>query len=242
MIAAMSAPLINPAWRTRSVWVCVVAALGFAALAALVAHGHSTGFDDWTFRELYRHTGATFAQTTLALSQPAVSISICALSALAAALARRWDIAVLASVGPGTTVLLTKYVFKPLLGRVFTSDDVFRALVLRMPEGDTYRFTGTFPSGHQSAVASTACVLAILCLRGSLTRGVRAVALSLIAAWTLFSAIGLIRNFWHYPTDTVGATLLAVVVVVGLALVVDRYLPSVQRWLRGRTANKAAIS
>lgn len=242
MIAAMSAPLISPAWRTRAAWVCVVAVIGFAVLAALVAGSHSTGFDDWTFRELYRHTGDSFAQATLGLSQPAVSISICALIVVAAALARRWEIAVLASVGPGATVLLAKYVFKPLLGRVFSSDDLFRALLGRVPNADTYTVTGTFPSGHESAVASTACVLVILCFRAPVTRRVRAALLALIAAWTLIAAIGLVRNFWHYATDTIGAICLAVAVVVALALVVDRYLPSMEQWVARRTDGRDQLT
>jgi len=242
MIAAMSAPLVTPAWRTRAVFVCVIALIAFALLAALVAGSHSTGFDDWMFRELYRHTGDSFAEATLGFSQPALPIAICALIVIAAAFARRWNIAVLASVGPGLTVLLTKYVLKPLLGRVFSSDDLFKALVGRVPNVDTYTVTGTFPSGHESAVASTACVLAILCLRAPATRRVRIVLLALIATWTLIAAIGLVRNFWHYATDTVGAMLLAIAVVVGTALLIDQYLPTVQRWLARRTAGSDQLT
>lgn len=242
MIATMSAPLISPAWRTRAAAVCIVAAFGFAVLAGLVAGSHSTGFDDWMFRELYRHIGDAFAQATLGFSQPALSLSICALTVIAAALARRWDVAVLASVGPGATVVLAKYVLKPALGRVFSSDDLFKALVGRVPNVETYTVTGTFPSGHESAVASTACVLAILCLRAPVARRVRAVLIALIAAWTLIAAIGLVRNFWHYTTDTIGAILLAVAVVVGLALLVDRYLPAVQRRVVRRTTARDQLT
>jgi undecaprenyl-diphosphatase len=238
----MSAPLIGPAWRTRAAFACAVAALAFGVLAAFVAGRHSTGFDDWTFRELYGHTGATFAQATLGMSQPAISISICALIAIGAAIARRWDIAILASVGPGATVVLAKYVLKPLLGRVFSSDDLFRALIGRVPDVDTYTVTGTFPSGHESAVAATACVVAILCFQAPVTRRVRTVLLALIAVWTLIAAIGLVRNFWHYATDTIGAILLAVTVVLGVALVLDRYLPTVQRALGRRAAARDQLT
>jgi uncharacterized membrane protein len=48
------------------------------------------------------------------------------------------------------------------------------------------------------------------------------VVLGLIGLWALVAAIGLVRNFWHYATDTIGAMFLAVVVVVGLALLIDR--------------------
>ena len=65
MIAAMSAPLVTPAWRTRAVFVCVIAVIAFALLAALVAGSHSTGFDDWMFRTLFVHTGNAFAIRSL---------------------------------------------------------------------------------------------------------------------------------------------------------------------------------
>jgi hypothetical protein len=242
MIAAMSAPLISPAWRTRAVWVCVVAAIAFGALAALVAGTHSNGFDDWMFRELYRHTGGTFAQATLDLSRPAVSISVCVLTAIAAAVARRWNIFVLAGLGPGGTVLLAKYVFKPLLGRVFSTDDVYRALLIHPPDALAYSYHGTFPSGHESAVASAACMLAIACFHVPISRRVRIVVLALLAAWTLVAAIGLVRNFWHYATDTIGAIFFAVVVVVAVAFAVDRYLPSGQQWLARRSANRDQLT
>lgn len=238
----MSAPLIGPAWRTRAACACAVAAIGFAVLAAFVAGGHSTGFDDWVFRELYRHTGITFAQVTLGMSQPALSISFCALIAIGAAIARRWDIAALATIGPGATVVLAKYVFKPLLGRVFSTDDLFRALLGRVPNVDPSTVTGTFPSGHESAVASTACVLAILCFHAPVTRRVRVVLLAVIAVWTAVAAVGLVDNFWHYATDTIGAILLAGTVVLGLALVLDRYLPAVQRGLVRRTAARDQLT
>lgn len=219
----MTAPLISPAWRARAVWVCALALIGFALLAALVAGDHSTAFDNWMFRELFEHTGNAFATLTLALSSVAVPISICAVIVVLAARARRWDVAVLACAGPGGTVLLAKYVFKPLLNRQFATGDVYHALAGLVPPGESHAVTGAFPSGHESAVAATACVLVLVCCRASLTRRVRAVLLVAIVAWALIAAVGLVRNFWHYATDTVGAICLAIVVVIGLALVIDRY-------------------
>jgi undecaprenyl-diphosphatase len=218
----MNAQLISPAWRTRALWVCAVALIAFAVLAALVAGDHSTAFDDWMFRGLFVHTGNAFATLTLAASSATTSITVCAVIVIAAAVARRWDVAVLAAAGVGGTVLLAKYVFKPLLGRVLGSDDVYHALHGLVPAGASYTVTGTFPSGHESAVASTACVLVIVCCQAAISRRLRAVLLGLIGLWALVAAIGLVRNFWHYATDTIGAMFLAVVVVVGLALLIDR--------------------
>jgi undecaprenyl-diphosphatase len=232
----MSAPLISPAWRTRAVCACVVALIGFVVLAAVVAGGHSTSFDDWTFRQLFEHTGNAFATLTLAASSATLSIAICGLVVVAAARARRWDVAVLAASGPGATVLLTRYVFKPLVGRVLATDDVYHALRGLVPSGDSYTVTGAFPSGHESAVASTACVLVILCCHARMSRRLRALLILLIAAWALVAAIGLVRNFWHYATDTLGAIFLAVAVVVGVALSLDRYFARAQQWVARRIA------
>lgn len=238
----MRAPLIDPTWRTRTVWVCAVALIGFAVLAAVVAGEHATAFDNWMFRELFLHTGNAFATLTLAVSGAAVSITICAVIVVVAARARRWDVALLAAAGPGGTVLLAKYVFKPLIARVLSTDDVYHALHGLVPPGDSYTVVGAFPSGHESAVASTACVLVILCCRAGLSRPLRAIVLAVIAAWALVAAVGLVRNFWHYATDTIGAMCLAVVVVFGLALLLDRYLATVQRRVAARLAARRELT
>jgi membrane-associated phospholipid phosphatase len=238
----MTPPLIHPASRTRGILVCAAALTGFALLAALVAGGHSTAFDDWLFRELFLHTGNAFATLTLAISNAAVSIAICALLVVVAARARRWDVVVLASAGPGGTVLLTKFVFKPLVGRMLGTDDVYHALRGLVPPGESYTVTGAFPSGHESAVAATACVLAVLCFQPTMTRRVRALLLGLLGLWTVVAAIGLVRNFWHYATDTIGAILLASAVVIGLALVLDRHFASVQRRIGARLAARRQLT
>ena len=237
----MSAPLISPAWHTRVIWVCALALTGFAVLAAVVANGHSTGFDTWTFAELYHHTGSGFAEVTLGLSEPMLSVSICTLVAASAALVRRWDVVVLTTVGPALTVVLTKYVFKPLLGRELGTD-IFKPLVGPGVTLTDFRVTGTFPSGHESAVAATACVLVVLCFQAALSRRVRAVLLALIGTWTVIAAIGLVRNFWHYATDTIGAVCLATTVVMGLALVLDRNYPAVQQRLATRLAARRQLT
>jgi undecaprenyl-diphosphatase len=238
----MNAPLINPAWRTPAAWVCVIAAVGFAVLAVALAGDHSTAFDDWLFRRLFAHTGNAFATLTLAASNVAVSVGICAVTVVVAALVRRWNVVLLAAAGPGGTVLLTRYLFKPLVSRVLSSDDVYHALRGLVPPGESYSVTGAFPSGHESAVASTACVLVIVCCRLSISRRLRAVLVALVAVWAGVAAIGLVRNFWHYATDTIGAICLATVVVVGLALVLDRYFTPVQRRIDARLAARAQLA
>jgi hypothetical protein len=51
----------------------------------------------------------------------------------------------------------------------------------------------------------------------------RVALIVVFAAWMVASAIGLVRNFWHYPTDTIGAICLSVTVVGCVALAIDRY-------------------
>ena len=162
------------------------------------------------------------APVLLGLSEPAISISICVMIAVVAALLRRFDLAALAFLGPTLTVVLTKFVLKPLLGRHYGSNEVAEPVLGHQLFDDKFELTGVFPSGHESAVAATACLLVIVAFQLPLTRRIRAAATGLIAVWTVLAAVGLVRNFWHYATDTIGAMLLATTVVLGMALGIDR--------------------
>lgn len=224
--------MISPAWRTRAALICAVALAGFAALAALVAGGRSTSFDTWMFGELYADIGNGTAAVLLSISTPALSIGICALVALFAALLRRFDLTALAVVGPTLTVVLTKFVLKPLLGRQYGSNEVAEPVLGHQLFDERFELSGVFPSGHESAVAATACLLVVVAFQLPLTRRWRAALLTLIAAWTLLAAVGLVRNFWHYATDTIGAMLLATTVVLGVALTIDRFGSTLLRRLR----------
>jgi undecaprenyl-diphosphatase len=205
--------LISPAWRAPLMCVCAVGAAAFAALAATLGVGGSTSFDAWMFREMYARVGSGGAATLLDISTPAISIALLALVAVVAALLRRWEVVALAAVGPGITVLLTREVFKPMLGREFVVDG-FSAL-------DGFSTTGSFPSGHESAVASASLVLAIVVGRLPLGRRARAAVFTVLVAWIVVAALGLVRNFYHYATDTIGAICLAAAVVPATALAID---------------------
>lgn len=204
-------PLISVAWRTPLIWTCALAAAVFAALAATLGTGGSTSFDEWMFDELGAHVGAGAALTLLGFSTPALSVTLLALVVLFAVLLRRWDVAALAALGPGITVLLTREVLKPLLGR---------ELIVEL-NGVEYSAIGSFPSGHESAVASASLVLAIIAGRLPLSRRARTVFLSVLAVWILVAGAGLVRNYYHYATDAVGAIVLAAAVVPATALAID---------------------
>ncbi|HKC29610.1 MAG TPA: phosphatase PAP2 family protein, partial [Jatrophihabitans sp.] len=203
----MSAPLIAKRWRRPALWAAVVTAAGVLALAVAVAGGRSTSFDTWVFVHAYRHIGNGGALTLLSFSTPAIAVSICAFVAVGSALVRRWDLAALAVLGPTITVLVTEDVLKPI---------VDRALVV-----GTFQVRGVFPSGHEAAVASTVCVLVIVAGQFQLRRRARVAFFSLLALWVVVAALGLIRNLWHYATDTIGSMLLSVTVVSLLAIEID---------------------
>ena len=234
------ASLIAPAWRVRVAWVCLVAGVAFAALATLVAGGRSTAFDSWAFRGLYAHIGYHAAIDLLIFSLPVLSITTCAVVVVFSALARRWDLATLAVLGPVLTLALTEWVFKPLLGRGLYVSDFFSPGSLPGLKGELPSVHGVFPSGHESAVASTAWVLVIAASQLRLARRWRAVVLVVIALWTALGAVGLARNLWHYLTDTLGAMLLATLVVLGLALLIDRYGSAAVEAVQRRRARQPA--
>jgi undecaprenyl-diphosphatase len=206
-------------------WMCAVVGASFAVLAATLGVGASTSFDNWMFRELYAHLGTGWAEALLDVSAPAVSITVLAVVAVVAALLRRWDVAVLAAVGPGGTVLLAEVVFKPLLGREMV-----------VPEISDFRLRGSFPSGHEAAVMSAALVLAIIVCRLPLSRGGRAGVLTGLAVWTVAAALGVVRNFYHYATDTIGAIFLAAAIVPATALAIDSAGAALRRRARAGAA------
>ena len=78
-----------------------------------------------------------------------------------------------------------------------------------------------FPSGHETALTSAVLVLLVLVLRSNLSGRRRALAVGIALLWIVLGAAGLVRNLYHYATDTVGGICVATVVVLGAALVVD---------------------
>jgi undecaprenyl-diphosphatase len=230
----MPTPLIADTWRTPVAAAAAVAG-ALAAVLAVFVHRASTTFDDWMFRELYHHIGTSGALALLELSTPALSMGILGLVVVFAALLRQWNFAVLAAAGPALAVGLAKFVLKPLIGRTFNGE-VLRPLADPSVALGQFSLHGVFPSGHETAVASTALVLLIVVCRLPLRGGARSVLIALLAVWTLLAAIGLVRNFWHYATDTIGALCVSVAVIGTAALVIDR---AAQRVIRRRTTQPA---
>jgi undecaprenyl-diphosphatase len=211
----MPPTLIADRWRRPVIVAAVVGALVVVALAVVVYHGRSTAFDDWAFRKLYAGIGWGTAHFLLDLSIPTISIIVLAIVAVGAAWLRSWPVAALAVFGPLLAIAITEFGFKPIVGRALHPGPVNANLPLSI--------RSVYPSGHETTVAATAFVLMIAVTQLPVRLRSRVALIALLLAWLLASAVGLVRNSWHYPTDTIGAICLAATVIGGAALLIDRY-------------------
>lgn len=211
----MGSPLIAGRWRGPVVGVAFVGLVVLVALASVVYQGRSTSFDNWVFHRFYTAIGWSTAHFLLDLSTPTASIVVLALLVVAAGWRGRWNVAGLAVLGPLVAVGIAEFVAKPIVGRVLHPSAINDRLPLSI--------RSVYPSGHETTVAATAFVLLIVVCRLPIRRPLRATAVTVLVAWTIACAVGLIRNFWHYPTDTIGAVALAAAVVGPVALAIDRY-------------------
>jgi membrane-associated phospholipid phosphatase len=217
----MAQTLVHARWRRPAQLVAALGGLLLIALGIVTFHGTNTGFDSWVLRVAFFHIGGYGAQVLLNLSTPAISVALLAVVVVSAAIARRVDLVLLAVLAPTLGVLMTEDVLKPLVDRRIGPNALLG--------GDGHSSSLAFPSGHETFVACTALVLFVAI--GQLTVGRRARwgTSALLAIWMTGAAVGLVRNFWHYTTDTIGAVGLAFAVVIGGALVIDRWLPALGR-------------
>jgi len=214
--------LISDRWRIAAAAAIAMSVLFVAVLGVRLHDAGPTAFDVWALRHSVSAIGSGDASALLHFSEPAVSLSVIVVVAALAAVARRWRLVVLAAIGPALAVVLTEYVLKPVIDRYLVQPGVPLA-VLRAA------YSGAFPSGHETGVASAA-VLTLVAV-GQLRVGVaaRAAIAAVLAAWAGVAALGLIRNFFHYATDTVGALGVSVAVVLGGAWAIDAAVPAVGR-------------
>lgn len=230
----MPGPLIADRWRRPVAAAVLVGVAVVLALAGLVYHGRSTSFDNWIFRKLYTNLGRTSAHVLLDLSTPTISIVLLVVVAAVAVRVRRWELAALAVVGPLIAVFLTEFVLKPIVGRALHPAAINAGLPLSI--------RSVYPSGHEGTVASTAFVLIIAATHVRLRPSARAAFVAACLAWLLAAAVGLIRNYWHYPTDVIGAICLSTACVGSTALFIDRYGAATVRLARrawGASAQRA---
>ncbi|HEX3336680.1 MAG TPA: hypothetical protein VHS54_09480 [Jatrophihabitans sp.] len=184
-----------------------------AALSVWLHDSTTTAFDNWMLRVLYNHIGQTGSQPLLGISEPMLTFTLLAAVVIFAALVRLWTVVALALIGPLVALGLTELVLKPL---------VHRTIGKSILQNDPYPGFGTaFPSGHETGVMAAALVLALVLHRSPLPKSWRITGWVVLALWTVVAALGLVRGFYHYATDTVGAITLTTASVLGTALVID---------------------
>jgi membrane-associated phospholipid phosphatase len=202
--------LIAERYRVAVAAVAVAALVLLVVLGAVVFHGRGTAVDTRFQHAAFAHLGDRTADVLLWCSAPVVTVAACAAVAVPAALRRRWDLAALAALAPTVATLLTEYVGKPVVDRRYGP-----ALAKGL-------HGGSYPSGHETPVVAAAVVLLVVVPRLPVGTAVKA-GLALVAvAWTGLAAVGLVRNSYHYLTDTIGSYGLAIAVVLGAALLLDR--------------------
>jgi len=126
---------------------------------------------------------------------------ITAALAAAAAWLSDWLSALVAVVGPASTVLLTELVCKPLFGRSINGAD-------------------SFPSGHTAALTALAACMVLLAARRWGRKGAAgAVPLGLLVSGSM--VLSVVRVQAHYVSDALAGVLLGVIVVLAAAVAVS---------------------
>jgi membrane-associated phospholipid phosphatase len=204
-------PIVASSWRRAALVIVVVAAAVVLAMS-IALHGRgTTSFDTWTTRELYFHISDSARLFLLGLTTPAISFALLGFIALLAALLRKWEVVALAVIGPLLALVMTEIVLKPLVDRRWYPTSI----------GGTQSPGVAFPSGHETGLVSLLIVLAVLLARVQLSRRARGIAHGVLALWAVLGAVGLVRAFYHYATDTIGAVGVSVTCVLGVAILID---------------------
>lgn len=206
----MRAPLIP--WPRAAIGVIIGAVATFVGFGLRVWHSdHGLEMDDLFNRWVHRTFDVYTRYDMVQLTDPKAMIIAAVLIAGFALLARRFDVAVLAVAAPLLATGLTEYAFKPLFDRSVP-------LVARLTgiEAEAY------PSGHETAVSSVLVVLGLLLLRSGLSVGLKVLGVLALCAYFVTTVLGLVGQYYHYLTDTIGALALAVTIVLGGALLLDR--------------------
>ena len=214
--------LVHERWRPVA-QSAITAGVGVAVvLGVLTFHDGWTSYDTWVLHTLDAHIGAWGSGQLTGFTQPAIAVSLMAFVVIGALIVRRVDIALLAVVGPVIGVVLVSGVLKPALDRpgpLLINGQLATGTV------------GSYPSGHQTGVTCAALVLFLVACQLPIGRRARTGVALVLLAWVAVASIALTRGVFHYSTDTIGAVGLSTAVVLGTALLLDRWLPD---RLRGR--------
>lgn len=208
-------PLIPAPLRSMAFGALGVCAVVFVVLAVRFAGTSAPGrFDRAVDNRLMLHVGGFqlgFAHLRLAdvlvnLGNPwLIGMMSLVIASLMFGL-RRWRAALLALLAAPVAGVCTEWLFKPLVDRrLFASGFAF-------------------PSGHTTGAFSVAFLIALLMLGDQvprLSRAMRILASAVALVLALGTAVGLVASHYHYTTDTIGGACVALVVVGGLAVVID---------------------
>lgn len=160
-------------------------------------------------------TGHLVRDLLLGLSEPVLTIGTAGVVAFVALVHRRWDVLTVAVAGPTIALLLSTFVLKPSINRLYGDVELITRGKLKAGYA--------FPSGHETGLASVTVLLAALLLGSNWAPvRVKAAGVAALTVWTFLGAAGLVRAGYHYATDTIGGFLLGLVLVLAVALVVDR--------------------
>lgn len=212
-----------PTWRRGAAIVAGVAGAVVVALGIALHDGQDTGFDKWVSDEFYLHIGETGHVLLLGLSETGVSVGMLALVVAAALLARAWNVALLAIAGPLVAVGMTELILKPVVHRA----------VVPVLGGLGYP-AHSYPSGHETGLVAMLTVLALLLARVRLGPVGRMYGYGVLVVWAVCGAVGLVRGFYHFATDTIGGVGVAVACVLVVAFAIDATAIRVDRMRRTR--------
>jgi membrane-associated phospholipid phosphatase len=199
-------------WPRAAAGAAVGAVAAFLVLGILVWHDdHGLGVDNVFNRWVHRTFDVYTRYDMVQLTDVSAIITASAVIAGFALLARRLDVVILAITAPLLATGLTEYVFKPVFARKVP-------LVARLTgiEAEAY------PSGHETAVSSVLVLLGLLLLRARLAIVVKVAGVLVLGAYYVVTVFGLVGQYYHYLTDTIGALAVAAAVVLGGALALDR--------------------
>jgi membrane-associated phospholipid phosphatase len=225
--------LIPRGWRLLAALAWVAAAVVLAALSWHFAHGAAGDRPD---NVLGAHVKARLAAHAHLLSIAArlgsarVVVGGSVVLALLCLGTHRRKAALFALVAAPAAGAVTELVLKPAVHRQQHIDALL------------------FPSGHTTGAFALALVVVVLLLPHEGTRLVPAIARLMVGTAALavaaVVAVAVVALGWHYVTDAIGGVVTAVVVVVGIAAVMDavatRPAGSPPR-AHARTVNQSAL-
>jgi hypothetical protein len=217
----MSAELVpwrRPAVAIAGVCAALVAAMGYAF--------HDQSHGSWFDQRVDPHIGRINKHVLLLLlhlsDPPAVVVAYVVLIVVLI-VRQRWRSVALAALTPAVAILSVEHILKPA---IYRTQYLYE---LQLHE----RGALAFPSGHETGVGSFLAVCGLLASTAAWSRGVRITVVAAIVVVALLAAVGLVGRFYHFATDTFGAILYCVAVVLVVGLLID--------WVVGRLGPRAGV-